>query len=316
VKTSANQLDPQRETAEAPSTRLVRVCGVPIDLGQQRRGVDMGPSAIRYAGLTRALHRLGYQVQDVGNLAVPIAEELDHDPSDGKAHNASTVGTVCRNLHESILKATTNHEDIVVTLGGDHSVAMGSIAAALDRPHQLGVIWVDAHADFNTPETTPSGNVHGMVVAALMGYCPPVLTVGNRRLKSEQIVMLATRDLDVEERENLRDSGILVITMSDIDKRGIAYAASQALERLQDADALHVSFDLDSLDPSIAPGVGTPVSGGLSYREAHLLMELMAEDGRIRSLDLVEVNPILDVSNQTAAMAVELAASLFGKRIL
>ena len=295
--------------------KQARILGVPMDLGQQRRGVDMGPSAVRYAGLTSAIRKLGYNVYDGGNLRVPIAEQLDHDPTDGRAHNASAISQVCGELYTQMCNALAI-SDVAITLGGDHSIALGTVAAALEQPRTLGVLWVDAHSDFNTPLSTLTGNVHGMVVAALMGHCPPVLTIGTTRLKPEQIVMIASRDLDDLERERLREFGIFVVTMSEIDKRGIAAAASTALERLASADVLHVSFDLDSLDPTIAPGVGTPVPGGLSYREAHLLMEMLADDGRVCSLDIVEVNPILDVANQTGAMAVELTASLLGKRIL
>jgi arginase len=295
--------------------KTAHIVGVPMDLGQQRRGVDMGASAVRYAGLTSAIRKLGYTVSDSGNLRVPIAEQIDHDPTDGRAHNASAIGQVCRDLYDLMRDALAT-SDIAITLGGDHSVALGSVAAALEQPRKLGVLWVDAHGDFNTPMTTHTGNVHGMIVAALMGHCPPILTVGSTRMQPEQIVMLAARDLDDPERERLHEYGIGVLTMSEIDKRGIAIAAASALERLSDADALHISFDLDSLDPAIAPGVGTPVAGGLTYREAHLLMEMLADDGRVRSLDIVEVNPILDIANQTGAMAVELTASLLGKRIL
>lgn len=296
------------------SPRTVRIFGVPMDLGQQRRGVDMGPSALRYAGLADAIRLLQYDVIDCGNIRVPIAEELDIDPSDGKAHNAKAVGAVCNELYNAM--RATMHDSIAIALGGDHTTALGSIAAALEQPGRLGVLWVDAHGDFNTPEGTLTGNVHGMVVSALMGHCPPALTVGTAQLQPHQIVMLATRDLDPAERTRLREYGMAVLTMSDIDKMGMKEAVESALRLLTGATSLHISFDLDSLDPSIAPGVGTPVAGGLSYREAHLLMEMLADDGRVRSLDIVEVNPILDVSNQTAAMAVELTTSLLGKRIL
>jgi arginase len=178
------------------------------------------------------------------------------------------------------------------------------------------VVWVDAHGDFNTPQTTPSGNVHGMVVAALMGRCPPPLQIGERLLRPDQIVMIGVRDLDAEERLTLRASGIKVLTMRDIDESGMADVARAALRVLGNVDAVHVSFDMDSLDPTVAPGVGTAVSGGLTIREAHLLMEMLADDGRVCSLDLVEVNPILDESNRTALVAVDLAASLFGQRII
>ncbi len=297
------------------SAPVVRVYGVPMDLGQMRRGVDMGPSAIRYAGLNSRLERLGLVVEDGGNIMVPVVEQIDATPEDGLAHHADDIGKVCRAAYERA-RETLAAGKIGIFLGGDHSIALGTVAAALDQPHRLGVLWVDAHADFNTPETTPSGNVHGMVVAALMGRCPPNLTVGERRLQPDQLVMIATRDLDAKERVALRASGIKVFTMRDIDERGMARIIHEALDALPDAEALHVSFDMDSLDPHVVAGVGTPVPGGLTYREAHLLMETLADDGRVGSLDIVEINPILDTANRTARTAVELVASLFGQRIL
>jgi arginase len=296
-------------------TRSIRIYGAPMDLGQQRRGVDMGASAVRYAGLQSRLESLGYTVSDGGNLHVPIVEQIDHDPSDGRAHNASAVGNVCRAIYAHVGEALSNGETAIF-LGGDHSVALGSTAAALEHGAKTGVLWIDAHGDFNTPQTTPSGNVHGMVVAALLGLCPPVLTVGAKRLMPEYTAMIGIRDLDVEEKQALAASGIHVMTMRAIDENGMAAVVRGVLDRLADCDALHVSLDLDSLDPQVAAGVGTPVPGGLTYREAHLLMEMLADDGRVRSLDIVEVNPILDSGNRTAAIAVELTASLFGQRIL
>ncbi len=293
----------------------IRIFGVPMDLGQRRRGVDMGPSALRYAGLQQRLERLGYQVCDGGNLAVPVVEEVSHDPDDGRAHNASAIGKVCRDLHAQV-RAALESGEIVITLGGDHSIALGSVSAALMQSPRVGVLWIDAHGDFNTPETTPSGNVHGMVVAALMGRCPEVLTLGDTRLQPDQIVQIGIRDLDAEEKIALAGSGIKVMTMRDVDENGMATVVHAALRALGSVDAIHVSLDMDSLEPKIAPGVGTPVPGGLTYREAHLLLEMLADDGRVRSLDIVEVNPILDERNATAQVAVELAASLFGSRIL
>lgn len=296
-------------------SKLVHILGVPMDLGQQRRGVDMGPSAVRYAGLAEELRKLGYAVTDGGNVRVPIAEQIDHDPTDGTAHNATAIGHICAEVYRTMCEALSG-DQLAIALGGDHSTALGTIAAALEQPGRLGVLWIDAHADFNTPETTLTGNVHGMVVAALMGQCPPPLTVGETRLQSHQVVMLALRDLDPAERTRLREQGIATLTMSDIDKMGMKEAAESALRMLTGATRLHISLDLDSLDPSLAPGVGTPVPGGLSYREAHLLMEMLADDGRVQSIDVVEVNPILDEKNKTAFIAVELVASLLGKRIL
>jgi len=293
----------------------VRIYGVPMDLGQNRRGVDMGPSAIRYAGLQKRLERLGLTVCDSGNIRVPGIEEVEKTPDDARAHHASDIAEVNRRVHEAMLRSIADGEKAIF-LGGDHSIAMGTISAALTRAGRVGVLWIDTHGDFNTPQTSPSGNVHGMVVAALMGMCPPPLVIGVKQLTPDQIVMIGTRELDAEERLALRRIGVKVMTMRDIDENGMADVVRKSLQYLGDISALHVSFDMDSLDPSIAPGVGTPVSGGLTAREAHLLMEMLADDGRVQSLDLVEVNPILDEYNRTAQVAVDLAASLFGQRII
>ncbi len=295
----------------------VRIIGVPMDLGQQRRGVDMGPSAIRYAGLQARLEHLGCHVYDGGNITVPVAEALGNDdhPVEFRAFHLAAIAQVAQELYAQMQTSIAANE-CVITLGGDHSVAIGSVAGALHGSDRVGIIWVDAHADFNTPQISPSGNIHGMVVRSLMGAGPKALAIGERRLQAEQIVMIGIRDLDVQERSDLQASGITVLTMRDIDENGMAAVFHAALNALGNVDTVHVSFDMDSLDPTIAPGVGTPVPGGLSYREAHLLMEMLADDGRVRSLDLVEVNPILDGANQTATVAVEMAASLFGQRIL
>ena len=293
----------------------IRIFGVPMDLGQRRRGVDMGPSALRYAGLQQRLSKLGWQVCDGGNVAVPVVEEVSHDPDDGRAHNASAISKVCWDVHGQVLQALKAGE-CVITLGGDHSLALGTVSAALMQPQRVGVLWIDAHGDFNTPQTTPSGNVHGMVVSSLMGMSPDVLTVGDVRLCADQIAQIGIRDLDAEEKIALAHSGIRVYTMREVDEIGMAAVVRETLKAIGDVDTLHVSLDMDSLDPTVAPGVGTPVPGGLTYREAHLLLEMLADDGRVRSLDIVEVNPILDEHNTTAKVAVELAASLFGSRIL
>lgn len=303
---------------EADKSQTVRIYGVPMDLGQGRRGVDMGPSALRYAELQHRLQQLDLQVFDGGNLQVPVAEEVEPRQVDGKAYRASVIGGIAQTIHDHAA-AVLRTGEIAMFLGGDHSISIGTISAVLDSSvngSDIGVLWIDAHADFNTPATTPSGNVHGMVVAALMGRCPPVLTIGETRLQPDQIVMIGIRDLDTEERLALRESGIYVLTMRDLDERGMAAVASDALNRLKDRRTLHVSLDMDAIDPQIAPGVGTPVSGGLNYREAHLLMEMLADDGRVQSLDIVEINPILDERNQTSELAVELATGLFGQRIL
>ncbi len=295
----------------------VRIYGVPMDLGQSRRGVDMGPSAIRYAGLQSRLENLGWTVYDAGNINAPVSEQIAADETfEGHStHHMSAIAAVAQEIHDAMLKSVRANEDAIF-LGGDHSISIGSISGALHRGDKVGVIWVDAHGDFNTPKTSPSGNIHGMVVTSLMGQGPSILSIGERRLKPDQIVMIGTRDLDFEERIALRESGIKVMTMRDIDEDGMANVVRSALETLGDVEAIHVSFDMDSLDPTVAPGVGTPVQGGLNYREAHLLLEMLADDGRVRSMDIVEVNPILDTFNYTAEIAVGLAASLFGQRII
>lgn len=303
--------------SEAKKFCPVRIYGVPMDLGQSRRGVDMGPSAIRYAGLQNRLENLGWTVYDAGNIHVPVSEQMEADETfDGRpTHHLSAIAHVAQEIHDAMLKSVQANEDAIF-LGGDHSISIGSISGALHRADKVGVIWVDAHGDFNTPKTSPSGNIHGMVVTSLMWQGPEILAIGERRLKPDQIVMIGTRDLDYEERIALRESGIKVMTMRDIDEDGMASIVRSALEQLGDVGAIHVSFDMDSLDPSVAPGVGTPVQGGLNYREAHLLLEMLADDGRVRSMDIVEVNPILDTFNYTAEIAVGLAASLFGQRII
>lgn len=294
---------------------IIRVFGVPMDLGQRRRGVDMGPSAIRYAGLNSRLERLGRIVRDSGNISAPVVEQIDRTHDDGLMHNAEAVGTVCRAVHTQ-MRAVIAAEETGIFLGGDHSISIGTVSAALTRPGRLGVLWIDAHGDFNTPQTSPSGNIHGMVVAALMGLCPPELTLSDRCLQPDQIVYIGVRDLDDEEKQALKKTGLRIFTMREIDERGMASVMHDALDILGDCQHLHVSLDMDSLEPQIAPGVGTPVPGGLTYREAHLCMEMLADDGRVCSLDVVEVNPILDRENQTARLAVELVSSLFGQRIL
>jgi len=294
-------------------THAAHIYGVPMDLGQRRRGVDMGPSAIRYANLQKRLEILGWKVRDGGNVDVPLFETVPEVP--GQPHHLKEIAEVSRKVYQYLLDSISA-EEFAIFLGGDHSIALGTVAASLERVERLGVLWVDAHGDFNTPETSPSGNIHGMVVAALMGRGAEALFVGNRRLQAEQVVMIATRDLDEPEKVALRESGINVMTMRAIDEKGMAEVVREALAELRGVEAIHVSFDMDAIDPSVAPGVGTLVPGGLSYREAHLLMEMLADDGRVRSLDIVEVNPILDERNRTAQIAVEMVASLLGQKII
>jgi arginase len=285
-----------------------------MDLGQSRRGVDMGPSAVRYAGLKARLEGLGYRVHDEGNVAVPNPEE---DAAEGQARRLGAVAGACQSLYETG-RAALAAGDFALFLGGDHSMSIGSVAAAAeDGP--IGLIWVDAHGDFNTPESSPSGNIHGMPVAVLTGEGPaPLLAVGYPRVKVEpaHIVMIGIRNLDRPERERLRHSDVAVYTMRHLDELGMAAVARQTLNRLRSLKRIHVSLDMDSLDPDEAPGVGTPVPGGISYREAHLLMEILCDSGRVGSMDVVEINPILDKRNRTAELAVELIASLLGQRII
>jgi len=294
--------------------RTIRIIGVPMDLGQNRRGVDMGPSAARYAGLQARLERLGYTVFDEGNVAVPNPEE---EVAEGGAKRLKAVTAVCQQIF-TIASECVRQGDFTIFLGGDHSISLGTIAAAAQH-EPVGLIWIDAHADFNTPETSPSGNIHGMPVAALIGDGDEALVnIGypGRKLQPSHIVQIGIRDLDAGERQRLLPSGINVFTMRHVDELGMAAVARQALDRLRHIPRLHVSLDMDSLDPDEAAGVGTPVPGGLSYREAHLLMEILGDSGRVQSLDIVEINPILDDRNKTAELAVELAASLLGQRIL
>ena len=292
----------------------IRIIGVPMDLGQKRRGVDMGPSAIRYAGLQARLERLGHSVTDGGNLDVPTPEET---PDTGKVHRLDAVRGVCQTIYDETLCCRDAHE-FALFLGGDHSISIGSVSAATEG-RNIGLVWLDAHADFNTPETSPSGNVHGMSVAALIGRgAPELVNLGRSgaKINPANIVYIGLRDIDPEEGGALRSCGALVFSMREIDELGISAVTRQALLRLSHLDQIHVSLDLDFLDPDEAPGVGTPVPGGVTYREAHLLMEMLAETGKVTSMDVVEINPILDHGNRTAELAVGLVASLLGQRIL
>lgn len=300
---------------------VVRIFGVPMDLGQKRRGVDMGPSAIRYAGLQKRLERLGYTTHDGGNIAVPQAEEMEHpfhgDETIGLAHHLPQVTQVCQQIYAHTLNCLQANEKVIF-LGGDHSISIGTVAAVAQH-EPIGLIWVDAHGDMNTPHTSPSGNIHGMSLAVLMGDGPDQLTdIGYKgpKIHPAQVALIGLRELDGEEKKRLAKSGVATYTMTQIDEHGMATLARMILDRFSHLNHIHVSLDMDSLDPAIAPGVGTPVPGGLTYREAHLLMEILAESDKVRSVDVVEVNPILDERNKTAQEAVELVASLFGQRII
>jgi len=298
--------------------KVVRLFGVPMDLGQNRRGVDMGPSAIRYAQLGEKLQALGFVAHDEGNIVVSQAEETpeDYESDSINAHFLPQVAKVCQATYEAITECWQDDE-FGLFIGGDHSISIGTVTAVAQRKN-IGVLWVDAHTDMNTHETSPSGNIHGMSAAVLLGEGPQALldVGGHTVLQPEQVAMLAVRDVDGAEQIRVRGSGITVHTMRTVDEHGIVAIAERVLEQFADRDYIHVSFDLDSCDPRYAPGVGTPVMGGLSYREAHLLMELLADSGKVCSMDVVEVNPILDNRNRTAEIAVEMILSILGKTIL
>jgi arginase len=297
--------------------RDIAIIGTPVDLGAGRRGVDMGPSAIRYAGLKERLESLGHRVRDLGNIHVPLAEQITAPAEGEKLRYLEPLIEINLALAEQVASVVAAGS-FPLSLGGDHSLSIGSIGG-LARGRRIGVIWIDAHGDFNTPETTPSGNIHGMSVAALTGRGHPrlaSLTGGGPVLRDADIAMVGIRDLDTRERDALHASGIQVFTMHDIDRRGLASVMEEAIMRVSvNTAGFHVSLDMDALDPTEAPGVGTPVLGGISYREAHLAMELVAQSGKLVGMDLVEVNPILDQRNATAGLAVEFALSALGKRI-
>lgn len=284
-----------------------------MDLGAGRRGVDMGASALRLAQLADHLGAIGHNITDLGNVAADVPEALE-DASG--LHFVDSIAQSCARTFETL--RALSPEVFPLVLGGDHSISMGSIAGVANRG-RTGVLWVDAHADVNTPDTSPSGNVHGMPLAHLLGYGDPrLLSIWDSQpaIKPEDVVFIGLRSIDEGERAFIREHKLRAYTMKEIDKLGMARVTEQAINQLSHLDRVHVSFDADALDPTVAPGVGTPVDGGLSYREAHLLMEMLAEAGIVTSLDLVEVNPILDSHNRTATIMVEMAASLLGKTIL
>ena len=295
-------------------SQTIRIIGVPIDLGQLQRGVDLGPGAIRYAGIAGRLAVLGFEISDGGNVSVPVRDCL---ASERQLHYLPSIRTVCEETYRVVQQAVAEGAT-PVCLGGDHSLAIGSIGGTThDEP--AGVLWIDAHGDFNTPETTITGNIHGMALAVLLGEgYPELVHVGRKeaKLAPEDVVLIGVRELDPGERERFRASGVTIYTMRDIDERGMGSVVQEALAKLAHRSRLHVSLDLDVLDPLVVTGVGTRVPGGISYREAQLIMESVADCGRLASVDIVEVNPILDSGNQSAMVAVDLAASLFGKRIL
>jgi arginase len=303
------------------TARKIRVIGVPLDLGQSRRGVDMGPSAVRVAGLEARLEALGHVVEDAGNVLVAIAEQKKE--GDPHAKYLKEITATC-SKHADLIVKTLEAGKVPITLGGDHSIAAGTVAGVGEfyrrQNQKIGLIWIDAHTDLNTPDSSPSGNVHGMPLAAIMGLGPPELSNifdFSPKVGAENCVLVGVRDIDAIEKENVRRAGIHVFTMRDIDERSMRTVMEEALRIAGRGTAgYHVSLDMDWVDPEDAPGVGTPVRGGATYREAHLAMEIIADHGRMLSFEIVEVNPVIDEHNQTADLAVELALSAFGKKIL
>jgi arginase len=299
----------------------VRIIGVPMDLGQSRRGVDMGPSALRGAGLQARIKQLGQQVEDIGNLSVKQPEEMP--VGEKRAKYLQEIAETCQDIAVTVDKSL-DEGFLPLVLGGDHSIAAG-VAAGVSAffrkdKRQIGYLWLDAHGDMNTPDSSPSGNVHGMPLAAIMGYgAPELVDLLGFKPKAEpgNIVIVGARDLDAQERKIVKKSGIHVFTMRDIDERGMREVMSDALKYCTDDTAgMAVSLDMDFVDPSDAPGVGTPVRGGVTYREAHLAMEMIADSEAMVSLEIVEINPIIDEHNRTALLGVELVLSALGKKIL
>ncbi len=300
---------------------IVHVMGVPMDLGSGRRGVDMGPSAIRIAGVAQRLTELGHKVVDEGDIVIKNMEELKVGNERARyLPEIARASAIIARKTERIMGL--GHFPLL--LGGDHSIAVGTIsgiaAFARGQGARVGVLWIDAHGDINTPETSPSGNIHGMPLAVVLGYGPPELTsIGGPPPKVDpaNVALVGIRSLDAGEKKRLKETGVQVHTMADIDRHGVHRVMKKAISQATDGtDFVHVSMDLDAVDPAVAPGVGTPVKGGLDYREAHLVMELIADAGVMTSLELVEVNPILDQHNASAEFAVELVQSAFGKKIL
>jgi arginase len=293
-----------------------------MDLGASRRGVDMGPSALRVAGLQARIKQLGHQVEDIGNISVKQPEEMSY--GEKRAKYLGEIAEACKDLAEAVQKSLEEHM-LPLVLGGDHSIAAGSISGVAahfrkEEKKQVGFLWLDAHGDMNTPESSPSGNVHGMPLASIMGYGPPELVelMGFKpKVEPQNIVLVGIRDLDSQEKKLVKKSGVHVLTMRDIDERGMREVMSDALKyAMDDTDGIAVSLDMDFVDPSDAPGVGTPVRGGVTYREAHLAMEMIADSEAMVSLEIVEINPVIDEHNRTALLGVELVLSGLGKKIL
>jgi arginase len=299
----------------------IRIIGVPMDLGQSRRGVDMGPSALRVAGLMARIKQLGLHVEDIGNISVKQPEEMSY--GEKRAKYMAEIAETCQDL-AVIVEKSVEEGFLPLVLGGDHSVASGVAAGVSNfyrkQKKEIGYIWLDAHGDMNTPESSPSGNVHGMPLAAIMGYgAPELVDLMGFKPKAEpsNIVIVGARDLDAQERKIVKKSGVHVFTMRDIDERGMREVMSDALKyAMDDTAGVSVSLDMDFVDPSDAPGVGTPVRGGVTYREAHLAMEMIADSEAMVSMEIVEINPVIDEHNRTALLGVELVLSGLGKKIL
>ena len=299
----------------------IRIIGVPMDLGQSRRGVDMGPSALRVAGLQTRLKQLGHTVEDIGNMPVKQPEEQPY--GEKRAKYLNEIAETCRDLAEMTEKTLTEGFFPLV-LGGDHSIAIGTCSGVSvffrKQSKKIGCLWLDAHGDMNTPESSPSGNVHGMPLSALIGYGAPELVelLGYKpKVEPRNVAIVGVRDLDAKERRLVKDSGVHAFTMRDIDERGMREVMSEALRfAMDDTDGTAVSLDMDLIDPSDAPGVGTPVRGGITYREAHLAMEMIADSEAMASLEIVEINPVIDLQNKTALLGVEMLLSALGKKIL
>lgn len=308
-------------TQEKTNSRTIRLVGVPMDLGAGRRGVDMGPSAIRIAGVSQGLRKLGFEVEDDGDVGVPTPESRKQGPENARYLDA--IYHVCNRLRLRV-RRTLEDGRVPLVMGGDHSIAIGTVAGVAEfyrnQGQRLGLIWVDAHADMNTPEISPSGNVHGMPLATLLGFGhEKLVTLGgfSPKVDKENVCLIGIRDLDEHERDVVRRSGIHAYTMRDVDERGMRAIMQEAIAfASQGTVGFHVSFDLDGMDPRDVPGTGTPVKGGISWREANLLMEMVADSGRMTSVEVTELNPILDVKNQSGEVAVDVILSAFGKRIL
>jgi arginase len=292
----------------------IAVIGAGLDLGAGRRGVDMGPSAIRYGGLAERLRALGVDYLDLGDVTTAVPEATG--VGDERMRYFDEIKATCERIAE-LVADVVREERVPLVLGGDHSVALGTVGGLASVRGPGGVLWIDAHGDLNRPETSPSGNVHGMVLAALLGLAGPGFESHAWPLPAaERVALVGVRSLDAGERELIRDLNTRVFTISDVDRRGVEPVIREALDHVSDGGFVHLSLDMDVIDPEVAPGVGTPVRGGFSYREAHLALELVAESGLLGSLDVVEVNPIFDRENATGELAVDLIASALGARIL